>query len=392
MTTEKPLSEDAKRERVVLAVDLDYFFAQCEEVRKPELKGRPVVVCVYSGRTEESGAVSTSNYIARRLGVRSGIPIISAKRILKNHPEAVFLPIDKEYYESVSERIMEIMRSESRAESFEKVSIDEAFLDISSVVKGDFQSAKEIAQRVKQSILESEGLTCSVGVSINKLLAKMAADHTKPDGLTVVTQDQIHEFLDDLPVSKLQGIGPKTEQKLQSMGIGKVSELARLDRERLATEFGRKLGPHLGEIAQGIDDTPVKEREIEQLSRIITLKHDATSLESFSDELTPLVSDICARLDSGRLSCTNVSVIAITTELKTKSRAHALETPTRSEKVILDLARELFSRFFSEEVKDGGEEKTTRVRRVGVRVSGLKQEVEKGRAQPSPSLTDYFGV
>ncbi len=206
--------------RVVISVDLDYFYAQCEEVRDPSIKTRPVIIGVFSGRTEDSGAVSTANYIARELGIRSGMPIILAKRILGDNSSAVFLPMDLEYYKVVSERIMEIIRSNGRR--FEQTSIDEAYLDVTSETGADYLEAERIGRSIKSEILSSEKMTCSIGIGQNKLVAKMAVDSKKPDGFTVIRYDQVKSFLDPLPVGKLFGIGPKTEEKLRAIGILKV--------------------------------------------------------------------------------------------------------------------------------------------------------------------------
>ena len=281
--------------RIVLAVDLDYFYAQCEEVRKPEIKDKPVVICVYSGRTEDSGAVSTANYVARKLGVRSGIPIVLAKRILSKVPEAVFLPMDKEHYESVSERIMETLRSHSQ--KMEQMSVDEAYLDVTESTQGDFAVAENVARQIKKEILDGEKLSCSVGIGPNELVAKMAVDAKKPDGLTTILPVQVRSFLNPLPVGKLFGIGPKTEQKLGVLGIKTVEDLANYDEERLSKEFGQNLGPQLKRSAKGIDDDPVQEREIEQFSRIVTLKHDADKFD-FANEIAPLCRDISNRLEA----------------------------------------------------------------------------------------------
>ncbi len=363
--------------RIVLAVDLDYFYAQCEEIRNPEIKGKPVVICVYSGRTVDSGAVSTANYVARSLGVRSGIPIILAKRLLAKHPEARFLPMDREFYESVSERIMQILRYHSS--KIEQVSIDEAYLDVSENTRGDFAVAEKIATEIKSEILEKELLTCSVGVGSNKLISKMAVDAKKPDGLTTILPSQVHQFLDPLLVGKLFGIGTKTEKKLGDLGIKTIGDLANYDVDELSEEFGPNLGPLLKRLAQGIDDDPVKERETEQLSRIVTLKHDADGFD-FASEITPLCKDISNRLVAYGLVCKSIGILVITTELKTKNRSKTLDAPTNSEVRIESVASELFQLFFREENE-------TLARRVGIRVSSLtKTESLKKDA----SLTEFF--
>ncbi|MDG6905934.1 MAG: DNA polymerase IV [Nitrososphaerota archaeon] len=363
-------------ERVILAIDLDYFFAQCEEIRKPEIKGKPVVVCVYSGRTEESGAVSTCNYIARKLGVRSGIPIIQAKRILSGNNESVFLPVDNDYYETISERIMEILGS--RISRMEQVSVDEAYLDVTSNTSGDYSAAQTIATQIKKNILDSESLTCSIGIGPNKLVAKMAVDYRKPDGLTIVQPDQVRLFLNPLPVGRLFGVGPKTEQRLASLGILTVKNLANFSAEVLAKEFGKKLGPSLRQAALGIDEDQVQEREPEQLSRIVTLKHDAIEF-CFANELQPLCRDISEKLDSKGLLCNSISIIVITMELKTKNRTRTLKAPTNSADEIFSAVSEMFKSYF-------GENPESRVRRVGVKVSSLVG----AKTSRNVSLTEFF--
>jgi len=370
------LSRDA---RIVLAVDLDYFYAQCEEIRKPEIKDKPVVICVFSGRTEDSGAVSTSNYIARKLGVKSGIPIILAKKILSKNPEAVFLGMDRSYYEAVSERIMEILRSHSH--KMEQMSIDEAYLDVTEYTRGDFASAEKIASAIKREILEIEHLICSVGIGPNKLVSKMAVDSRKPDGLTLILPDQIRSFLDPLPVGKLFGVGPKTEEKLGAMGIKTVGDLANCNEAKLSSVFGRNLGPQLKLSAQGIDNEPVQEREQEQLSRIVTLKKDAGTFD-FAHEIIPLCRDLSERLADKKLLCKSIGIIAITAELKMKNRARTLDVPTNSEAKLVEAASELFNSFFAE--NEG-----ISLRRAGIRVSTLIKGSES--VMKNPTLTEFFG-
>ncbi|HVB12861.1 MAG TPA: DNA polymerase IV [Nitrososphaerales archaeon] len=370
------LSRDA---RTILAVDLDYFYAQCEEVRKPEIKDKPVVICVFSGRTEDSGAVSTSNYVARRLGVKSGIPIILAKRILSKNIDAVFLPMDRDYYDAVSERIMEILRSHSQ--KMEQMSVDEAYLDVTEYTRGDYSSAEKIASTIKRRILEAEHFTCSVGIGPNKLVAKMAVDAKKPDGLTMILPDQVRSFLDPLPVGKLFGVGPKTEEKLGAMGIKIVKDLANCDEARLSSIFGKNLGPQLKLSAQGIDDDIVQEREQEQLSRIVTLKQDARAF-NFEYELAPLCRDISERLAAKKLLCKSVGIIAITTDLKTKNRARTLDAPTSSEAKFMEVGSELFNSFFDENEGIG-------VRRAGIRVSNLIKAADS--QMKNPTLAEFFG-
>ena len=154
--------------RVVFHIDFDYFYAQCEEVRKPELKTKPVCVCVFSDRGGDSGAIATANYTARQFGVKSGIPITFAKRRLEQRKDAVFLPVDFEYYEKITEKAMKIMKD--NADIFEYVGRDEAYLDVTKRVEEDFTKASHLAQQIKNLIRTELKLSCSIGVSSNKLI------------------------------------------------------------------------------------------------------------------------------------------------------------------------------------------------------------------------------
>ena len=369
------------KKRIVMCVDLDYFYAQAEEVRNPSLKRKPLVVCVFSGRTEDSGAVSTSNYLARTLGVRSGIPIVQAKKILSSHPEAVFLPMDRDYYDLTSERVMNILRSHSS--SFEQASIDEAYLDISLETNGDYAKALQIGEKIKREISVDEQLTCTIGLGPNKLISKMAVDAKKPDGLNVIRPNEIRSYLDPLPIGKLFGIGPKMEKKLQALNIATVAQLAAADLDLLSRNFGEKLGPQLKSNALGIDDDPVNEREVEQFSRIVTLKENAVSYD-FQDVLAPLVKDLGMKLVSANLICESIGIIAITSQLKTKTRSRKIEPPTDSEHVILEVVSDLFRAFFAEEKL---ELHGISIRRVGIRVSNFAKKLSEGKEK---NLTDFF--
>jgi DNA polymerase IV (DinB-like DNA polymerase) len=372
--------------RVIISIDLDYFYAQCEEVRRPELKTRPLVVCVFSGRNETSGAVSTANYVARKLGVKSGIPIITAKKILAKDKDAEFLPADHEYYEKVSNRVMQLIRSKSPA--FEQVSIDEAFIDVSKDANDNFEYGASIAKKIKEEILEKEKLTCSVGIGPNKLIAKMAADSAKPNGLMMVKPEEVKEFLGPKQVRKLVGVGPKIEQRLESLGIRTIGELADYDVKLLSNSFGENLGPRLKQLATGTDIDPVREKPAEQLSRIITLKSDAESL-SFEQELAPLADDLSNKLKSSGMKCQLISIIAITSELKTKTKARKLDHATNSSSEILSGSLDLFRSYFN---TTRGE--NMKLRRIGIRVSSLGKEnlMEGNQSEDQATLTSFLPV
>jgi len=350
-----------------MLVDLDYFFAQCEEKRNPSIRDQPVVVCVYSGRSEDSGAVSTANYVARKYGVESGIPIYLAKRKLKDL-DPVFLPVDHQFYEKVSEEIMSILRS--HADTFEQVGIDEAYLDVSRKVKADFEEAGRLAKRMKDDVKAKQKLTCSIGIGPNKLVAKIAADIRKPDGLTVVRPDEVVGFLSPLPVSSLIGIGRKTERKMETLGIRTVGNLAEYDVRRLIEVFGRNLGTYFHNASLGIDNEPVHERgEAESISRISTLKEDTRDLEVIMDKTAGLCEDVHASLMKRGVSFKSVGILAVMKDMSVRSRSKTLKESTRDLQVLRRTVRELFEKFLNESELEA--------RRVGVKVSNFVEKQEK---------------
>jgi len=353
--------------RVIMLVDLDYFFAQCEEKRNPSLKDKPVVVCVYSGRGEDSGAVSTANYIARKYGVKSGIPISLAKKKLKKK-DAVFLPVDHEFYEEVSEKIMRILRS--NADRFEQIGIDEAYLDVSQKVKGSFEEAKELAQKIKEEVKAQQKLTCSIGIGPNKLVAKIAADIQKPDGLTIVKPEQVESFLSPLLVSRLIGVGRKTKKKMQTLGIRTIGDLAKYDVQRLIGVFGKKLGTYFHNSSIGIDDEPVQERgEVESISRISTLKEDTRDLKIILEKTNQLCDEVHAKLVQRGLSFKSVGIVVVITDMSIHSRSKTFENPTNELEVLKKTVKELFEKFLNESELEA--------RRAGVKVSNFVKEQER---------------
>ncbi len=355
--------------RVIMLVDLDYFFAQCEEVRDPSLKDKPVVICVYSGRSQDSGAVSTSNYIARKYGVKSGISISLAKKRLKEK-DAMFLPVNHKFYGEVSEKIMEILKG--YADRFEQVGIDEAYLDVSQKVKENFEEARKLAQKVKEDVKIQQKITCSIGVGPNKLVAKIAADIQKPEGLTIVKPEQIESFLASLPVGRLIGVGVKTEKKMETLGIRTIGDLAKCDVQRLVEVFGKKFGRYLHNASIGIDDAPVQERrEVESISRISTLKEDTRDLRIVLEKTDHLCEEVYANLVQQGLSFRSVGIVAVMTDMTIRSRSKTFENPTDNLGLIKKTVKELFEKFLNESELEA--------RRVGIKVSNFakKQEEQK---------------
>jgi len=257
-------------QRIIFHVDMDQFFAAVEEKLNPGIRGKPVVVGADPKEGKGRGVVSTCNYEARKYGIRSAMPITKAWRVC---PDAVFLPVNIPLYLQVSSRIMNILSS--YADKFESWGIDEAFLDVRSRVK-NFDEAKQLALKIKKDISEKEGLTCSIGIGPNKLVAKIASDVQKPDGLTVVEEKDVKTFLDPLDVDKLLWVGKKTARKLNKLGIKTIGDLASFDPSVLTEKFG-VMGTQLYLYAQGIDRSEVGFRgEVKSISRNITFEKDTS--------------------------------------------------------------------------------------------------------------------
>ncbi len=332
---------------------------------------------MYSGRSEDSGVVSTANYVARELGVRSGMPIRTAKKRLAGK-DGSFIPMQHEKYEAISDRIMQIAREE--VDMLEQSGIDEAFFEITARSGGDYARAGLIASGLKTKILSSEGLTSSVGIAPNKVVAKIASDFQKPDGLTIVTPEQTKRFLKPLRVEKMYGVGPKTAQILKSVGVETIGQLAEQNPESLEKLFGRKFAVYLQEAANGLHEEPVKEgRETTQLSRIITLKRNTRDLEEIFSQLSPVIDDLHSKLSVEGKRFRTVSVIAILSDLSTRTKSMTLTSHTADLELLRDRARALLAELSASSEKD--------LRRVGVRVAEL---VDAGLTEHQGYLTEYF--
>jgi DNA polymerase IV (archaeal DinB-like DNA polymerase) len=361
--------------RLVMLADFDYFFAQCEELRNSALKDKPVVVGVYSGRTEISGAVSTSNYIARKHGVKSGMPIFLALRKLEG-TDAVFLPVDHEYYQQISDRIMQIFRS--YATSIEQVSIDEAYLDVTEQVEGSFEKAKDYAQKIKIEVKMEVGISFTIGIGPNKLVSKIACDSQKPDGLTIITPGEVGCFLSPLPVDRLLGVGKKICAKMESMGIRTIDDLSKVDVQKLIAIFGKSLGLYFHNAAKGIDNEPVLESgEAGSIGRMGTLKEDTRDISIIMAKIDEQIEDIYQEFTLKNVSFRLVGISAVNADISNKSRSKTVDKPTKDKDTIHKEAQELFEKYLTETQLP--------IRRVGVRIGSFVKE-EPGQKQ----LANFF--
>ena len=347
--------------RVILHIDLDSFYASCEEKRSPSLRGKPVVVCAYSGRTSESGAVATANYEARKAGIHAGMSIKTAKT--KAAKETVFLPSDMEYYRQVSGRIMNIIRQFSPI--CEQRSIDEAYLDLSDM---QYEKAQELARHMKSQIQSQEDLTCSVGIGKNKLIAKMASKEKKPDGLTVIKPEEVESFLFPKPIEKLFGVGPKTVEVLKKYGISTVYDLTLLEKDILVQEFGEKKGILLHERAKGQDNDQVKENPRQQLSKIGTLPQNTQDISLISEKLSLLCAELLKKIEKENVQFSTISLLTINAVLEMKTKSKTFSAVKKED--LFSHASVLLREFIKENPKE-------MLRRIGIRVSGFQENTKQ---------------
>jgi len=361
--------------RVVFHIDFDYFYAQCEETRSPELKTKPVCVCVFSDRGGDSGAIATANYTARKYGVKSGIPIAFAKKRLAERKDAVFLPVDFDFYSEISEKAMEIIKGS--ADIFEYVGRDEAYLDVTERVEGDFERANHLAQQIKNTIKDKIKLSCSIGISPNKLISKIASDFQKPDGLTTVSPEKVEVFLDQLKIRAIPGVGKKMEGRFLEMDLETIQDLKKIDIFTLNKELGRKTGAYIYNAARGIDDEPVKEREARiQYSKITTLKKDSKEYQYLSENITELCKEVHDVVKKNNQMFKSVGIHFVQSDLSNKSKSRMLRNPTASAEELEKIVDQL--------LKEALESQTITIRRLGVKVSELSE------IQGQSDITSYF--
>jgi DNA polymerase IV (DinB-like DNA polymerase) len=345
-----------EKKRIIFHIDMDHFFTAVEEREHPEYKGKPVIVGANPKEGKGRGVVSTCNYEARKFGVRSGMPISKAWKLC---PEAIYLPVNYELYVKVSNEIMNILREYS--DKFEQWGIDEAFLDVTSKVR-DYAEAETLARLVKKEIYEREKLTCSIGIGPNKLVAKIASDFQKPDGLTVVKDDETESFLAPLPVRKLLWVGRKTEQKLETLGVKTIGDLAHYDPAVLAEDFG-VMGTQIYLMAHGIDKSEVEERgEIKSISRDITFEEDTSDFSLIMNTLDKLSEEVCNDAIRQNLYFKTVTVKVRYENFETHTHSRTLSLITNRLQDLRKTAKELIQNYLRLNRK---------VRLIGLRVSNF---------------------
>lgn len=349
------------QQQIILHLDLDYFFAQAEEIRNPDYKNKPLIVCVYTDAPQERGVVATANYVARKFGVRSGMPIIHAKKALEGH-DAVFLAGDFAYYQQVSDNVREVLKL--FGDMIEQASVDEWFIDVTIQSDGNFDNAKILAESIKKGIFTKIMLTCSVGVASNKLVSKIASNFKKPDGLTIVKPEEVQAFLDPLEVNVIPGIGKKTQELLAPLNISKIEDIRNKETVLLVERFGKLMGSWLYRMSRGMDNSEILvNEEQKQISRIITLKEHSREVERFGELATQLITEIAEEMKQDELTCSAIGVIGIDTSMKMHTRSKTFQHQIKEIKEIKKIVSELFIELVNST--------NVEFRRIGVKVERL---------------------
>ncbi len=344
---------------------MDAFYASVEQLDHPELKGKPVIV----GGLGPRGVVSAASYDARKFGVRSAMPMARARRLC---PQAEYVAPRAGRYRELSRQVFEVFRSVTPL--VEGLSLDEAFLDVSAGLKL-FGSIRETGRKIKTEILESTGLTASVGMAHNKFLAKLASDADKPDGFVYVAPEEVRAFLDPMPISRLWGIGSKTEPRLRALGLLTIGQLRQADPVLIQSVLGNRTD-HFIRLSNGIDEREVEPaRPDKSISHEVTFDQDIESREQILSELQYQADRVSRRLRQQHLRAKTVTVKIRDPNFSTVTRSRSMIAGSSSSLTIYRMARALFEKWRAEN-------RTTPVRLIGLGTSNFEEEPSPGEGAP----------
>jgi DNA polymerase-4 len=322
--------------RKIVHVDMDAFYASVEQRDNPELRGRPLAV----GHGEARGVVAAASYEARKFGVHSAMPSVTAKR---KCPDLIFVPPRFDVYKAVSQQIREIFAEYTPL--IEPLSLDEAYLDVTENLKG-IEIATEIAEQIRARIKAETGLTASAGVSYNKFLAKMASDQRKPDGLFVITPKNGPAFVEALPVKKFHGVGPATAEKMLKLGIETGADLKARDLAFLQQHFG-KSGPYFYWIARGVDEREVNPDRIRKsIGAEDTFREDIHDLETAHAGLQPLIDKVWRYCEANSIRGKTVTLKVKWDDFTQMTRSKTVAAPVASAIEIAEIVGLLVSPIF----------------------------------------------
>jgi DNA polymerase IV len=323
---------NAEQLATILHVDMDAFYASVAEKDNPKLKGKAVVVG--AGRR---GVVSAANYEARKFGIRAAMPVYKAKALA---PHAIFISPDMARYEEVSIAVMKIF--EEVTPLVEPISLDEAFLDVTGS-KRLLGSGRQIADLIRRRVEEQEGITCSVGISHNKFIAKIASNHCKPNGVLDIDPDKVLDFLHPLAAKEIWGVGPKTNEQLMKMGLLTVGDIANTPRSTLIRVLGQASGSSLYELAWGRDYRDVETEHIEKsISASETFDLDLDSQEEILKEFLRLTERGVERMREKAFATNTISIKVRFADFKTISRSKTVDLPITGTQEIFEVVKNLY--------------------------------------------------
>ncbi len=355
-------------DRRIIHIDMDEFFAAVEKLDHPDLRGKPLLI---GGQADARGVVATASYEARPFGCHSAMPMAKAVRLC---PNAIVLPVRHERYSQVSRQIFDVLDRFSPL--IEPLSIDEAFLDVTGCERL-MGPAPEIAMQIKRAVREEVGLTASLGVAPNKFLAKLASDLKKPDGLVVIEEQDIHDVLDGLPVSKLWGVGPAAGKVFHRLGIQTIGQVRRMPLEVLVRAFGQSSAEHYHRLANGLDDRPVvSEGQAKSIGHEETFAHDVGDLQELRNVLLQQVEQVGQRLRKHQLRAKTVSLKIRYGDFTTISRSKSLPCATDATQELWQAASDLLEQWARQDFRP--------LRLLGVTSSNLT-----GACGGQLSLFDY---
>lgn len=318
--------------RSIIHIDMDAFYASVEQRDNPSLKGKPVII----GGASNRGVVCAASYEARRYGVHSAMPGTRARKLC---PEGIYLPVNMGKYKNTSREIHKIFRRYSN--TIEPISIDEAFLDISE------KNPLKIAEEIKKAIRNEQGLTASVGISYNKFLAKLASDIEKPNGLTIIKEEEALEFLKPLPVRKLWGVGPKMESELHRLGIYYIGDVQNYDVDVLISLFGKR-GEEIFDFSHGIDHRPVEYNVLNQsIGEEETFREDIENIEELIEYIEKYSINLSNKLMAKGYLGRTLTVKIKYNDFSVETRSIRLNIPTDEEVKIFETGKHILCEKFN---------------------------------------------
>ncbi len=385
------------RGKAILHVDINSFYSSCEEIKDPSLKGKPhaVIMTPQDNNSITKGAVTTCSYEAKKLGIKSAMPLYKALELC---PNLILHSVDKKFYEKISNEVMKIL--EGYADIFEQASIDEAYLDCTNKISNINITVEGYAQEIKKSIKEKcGGLLTSIGIAPTKSVAKIASDYQKPDGLTIVHFNALKDFLSRLDVETISGIGIKTQKILkEQMNIKTVGQLSNTDVQLLIERFGKKIGTWMWQVANGLDNEPVLPRGNHvSLSNESTLEFVTEDKEIIKQSLYELIDELYERIKNNKYQFRTVGIKLMRTDFSIETREKSYIKYQSEKKSIESIIEEILGKFNLEDnnlIIPSKRIKNTKflpIRKVGLKVSNLTaiEKSSKDTEYKQKTLLDY---